>query len=90
MKEPPACQGGSARLANSIHRPYVRRPFDAARCTGCGTCLHRCPVLALPLGRARQEMERLRAGLDSPVLRACTSCGACNLFCPDDCRPANL
>jgi Fe-S oxidoreductase len=46
--------------------------------------------MALPLGRAREEMERLLVGADSPVLRACTSCGACNLLCPQDCRPANL
>jgi Fe-S oxidoreductase len=26
----------------------------------------------------------------STSLRACTSCLACNLFCPEDCRPANL
>jgi Fe-S oxidoreductase len=35
-------------------------------------------------------MERLLAGEQSAVLRACTSCMACNLFCPEDCRPANL
>jgi Fe-S oxidoreductase len=44
----------------------------------------------LPLEEARVEMERLLAGRDSPVLRACTSCLACNLFCPENCRPANL
>jgi len=44
----------------------------------------------LPLGQAKREMERLLAGEDSPALRACTSCLACNLFCPEDCRPANL
>jgi Fe-S oxidoreductase len=35
-------------------------------------------------------MERLLAGEQTPVLRACTSCMACNLICPEDCRPANL
>jgi Fe-S oxidoreductase len=35
-------------------------------------------------------MERLLAGEGTPVLRACTSCMACNLICPEDCRPANL
>jgi Fe-S oxidoreductase len=35
-------------------------------------------------------MGRLMAGEGSPVLRRCTSCLACNLFCPEDCRPANL
>jgi Fe-S oxidoreductase len=46
--------------------------------------------MALPLEQAKREMERLLAGGDSPVLRRCTSCQACNLFCPEACRPANL
>jgi Fe-S oxidoreductase len=46
--------------------------------------------MSLPLARAQREMGRLMAGEDSPVLRRCTSCLACNLFCPEDCRPANL
>jgi Fe-S oxidoreductase len=72
------------------HRPYQRQPFDRNRCTLCGECFHRCPVMGLPLDRARQEMERLQAGQDSSVLRRCTSCLACNLICPEDCRPGNL
>jgi Fe-S oxidoreductase len=71
-------------------RGYERMPFDRERCTLCGDCLTRCPVMGLPLERAKREMERLLAGGDSPVLRACTSCLACNLFCPENCRPANL
>jgi Fe-S oxidoreductase len=47
-------------------------------------------VVRLPPDRAKREMERLMAGEETPVLRACTSCLACNLFCPEDCRPANL
>jgi Fe-S oxidoreductase len=72
------------------YRPYQRQPFDQGRCTLCGECLHRCPVMGLPPERAKWEMERLLAGQESPALRACTSCLACNLFCPEDCRPANL
>ena len=71
-------------------RPYEREPFDRERCTACGECFHRCPVMHLSLDRAQREMTRLLAGEDSPVLRSCTSCQACNLFCPEDCRPANL
>jgi len=44
----------------------------------------------LPLPEAAQEMERLFSGKPSSVLRRCTSCLACNLFCPEDCRPGNL
>ncbi len=77
-------------MPQPIYRAYDRRPFDRERCTRCGECFHRCPVMHLPLDRARQEMERLLAGEDSPVLRACTSCLACTLSCPEDCRPPNL
>jgi Fe-S oxidoreductase len=86
------------------YRPYERRPFEESRCTRCGECLHRCPVMELPPERAGEEMERLiqaclpgahlpagaKDASESAVLRACTSCLACNLFCPEDCRPANL
>jgi Fe-S oxidoreductase len=77
-------------MSNIQYRPYQRRGFDRERCTLCGECLHRCPVMALPLEQAKEEMARLLAGEDSGVLRRCTSCLACNLFCPEDCRPANL
>jgi Fe-S oxidoreductase len=46
--------------------------------------------MGLPPAQAAAEMERLLAGQDTPVLRACTSCLACNLSCPEGCRPANL
>ncbi|UCC62905.1 MAG: (Fe-S)-binding protein [Anaerolineae bacterium] len=72
------------------YRAYERRPFERGRCTLCGECLHRCPVMHLPLDRAKWEMAQLVAGEERPALRACTSCLACNLFCPEDCRPANL
>ncbi len=35
-------------------------------------------------------MEKLLRGEHSKVLRICTSCAACNLFCPYGARPANL
>ena len=79
-----------SQVSDLRFRPYERKLFDHSRCTLCGECFHRCPVMGLPLERARREMERLLAGEDSPVLRRCTSCQACNLFCPEDCRPANL
>ena len=76
-------------MSKPTTRPYQRKPFNRERCTVCGECFHRCPVMHLPLERAQREMARLLAGEDSPVLRKCTSCQACNLFCPEDCRPAN-
>lgn len=85
MREPTCPGKGDVR-----GRVYQRLPFDRGRCTRCGECFHRCPVMDLPLERAKREMERLMAGGETSVLRACTSCLACNLFCPEDCRPANL
>ncbi len=80
-------------------RYYERKPFDDEKCTRCGECLSRCPVMTLPLGQAKQEIEALIRYGQQPealnkstekVLRVCTSCFACNLLCPEDCRPTNL
>ncbi len=68
---------------------YERKPFLADQCTSCGECLECCPVLHLPTERAQRENARLLAGEPAAVLRDCTSCMACNLVCPQDCRPAN-
>ena len=84
---------------NSVFRRYERKPFAAEACTRCGECLSRCPVMALPEAQARREIEELiryarepgrLAASTEKVLRACTSCFACNLLCPEDCRPTNL
>lgn len=80
-------------------RPYARKPFDAEGCTQCGLCLSRCPVMELPRETAREAIRSLAEHQSSPealpqanrdVLRKCTACFACNLICPEDCRPANL
>ena len=80
-------------------RKYERNPFDADRCTRCGRCFSECPVLCLPEETAKRAILELADlfGKDAPVTKAgravlerCTSCFACNLICPEDCRPANL
>lgn len=80
-------------------RKYQRIPFDPDHCTRCGLCLSQCPVMRLPEERARKEIESLIRCLEEPdnapastrqVLRDCTSCFACTLICPEDCRPTNL
>lgn len=80
-------------------RKYQRVPFDAERCTRCGLCLSQCPVMQLPEAEAQREIESLIRCLDDPdsaspatqrVLRACTSCFACNVVCPEHCHPTNL
>lgn len=82
-----------------VFRKYERKPFDAQRCTRCGTCFSECPVLALPDETAQRAIDELAALFcnDTPVtplgrkvLQRCTSCFSCNLICPEDCRPTNL
>ncbi len=88
-------------MSNALHpfRKYERKPFDAARCTACGQCLSECPVMRLPEADAKQHFAALVAHWTDgtplsrkteKVLRDCTSCFACNLVCPEDCRPTNL
>ena len=80
-------------------RTYERKPFDAADCTRCGRCLSECPVMRLPEPEARAEIASLIQYMREPghsrastetVLKRCTSCFACNVICPEDCRPTNL
>jgi Fe-S oxidoreductase len=59
-------------------------------CELCGTCLERCPVMKMPAAEARREMALLREGRDARALTECTSCFACDFFCPNDCNPAEL
>jgi Fe-S oxidoreductase len=46
--------------------------------------------MELPMAKAKREIERLASGEHSVAAVRCTSCQACNQFCPEDCRPANL
>jgi len=80
-------------------RRYERKPFDGDACTQCGRCLAECRVMRLPEERAQWEIVSLARYLEDDgylsastdaVLKRCTSCFACNLVCPNDCRPANL
>ncbi len=80
-------------------RKYERKPFDTEGCTKCGLCLSECPVMKLPERKAKAEIASLMQYLANPaytrpsterVLKQCTSCFACNLICPIDCRPAHL
>ena len=82
-----------------VFRKYERKPFDSGRCTECGWCLSKCPVMHLPESEAKPVFRALvnhwtdEAPLSRKAertLNACTSCFACNLLCPEDCRPTNL
>ena len=63
--------------------------FNADKCLECGECFHGCPVMALPLERARAERIKLNRGEGSDlIVTRCTSCFACNFTCPENCNPA--
>lgn len=60
-------------------------------CEKCGECLHECPVMSLPIEKAKAEMRNLIAGRkNSIVLKKCTSCMSCNFVCRKGCNPAML
>ncbi|MBD3197082.1 MAG: 4Fe-4S dicluster domain-containing protein [Candidatus Lokiarchaeota archaeon] len=65
--------------------------FDENACTRCGVCLNRCPVLSLPIEKAREEIIRLVEGKKSEyALSACNTCFSCNLYCKADAHPYQL
>ncbi|TFF86850.1 MAG: (Fe-S)-binding protein [Promethearchaeota archaeon] len=65
--------------------------FKEELCDRCGICLNKCPVLQLPLDEAKSEIQKLIEGdLDSRVLKDCTTCFSCNLYCPQKANPYQL
>lgn len=61
------------------------------RCDLCGECLHKCPVLKLPLQEAKVEMKNLIEGKQSRyVLTKCTTCMSCNTYCTRQANPYQL
>ncbi len=65
--------------------------FKKEQCDLCGLCLHKCPVLELPLEEAKEEMRKLIEGEKAKhIIKKCTSCMTCNLICPNNCNPYEL
>jgi Fe-S oxidoreductase len=65
--------------------------FVEEACDFCGLCFHNCPVLKLPIEKAKKEIKSLvESGYSKKVLTKCTSCMACNHYCPNDCHPHTL
>lgn len=65
--------------------------FREDLCDRCGLCLHKCPVMHLPLDEAKAEVIRLIEGKDSKIaLYRCNTCFACNIYCPKDANPYQL
>ena len=58
--------------------------YEPEICARCETfeCLTRCQYMDLDVEAARQERQRILDGEDSRVLRECTTCYACEEYCP--------
>jgi glycolate oxidase iron-sulfur subunit len=68
------------------------RWFREDRCTVCGDCLTKCPVLGLGQAEAEREVRALIAG-DYTRTRAfneCTTCNVCDWLCPEQAEPYEL
>lgn len=64
---------------------------DWSRCTRCGECLSRCPVLQMDPMQAREAVEKLIQGDPCPeVLDRCSLCFNCNQYCPEGLRPHEM
>jgi Fe-S oxidoreductase len=64
--------------------------FDKEKCTLCGECLIKCPYLAYPEEKAKEEFKKLIDGESTPVTADCITCAACNMFCPEGANPFDL
>lgn len=64
---------------------------DWDKCTLCGECLEKCPVMEMPKEEAKREFELLLKGEEAPrVMSECTLCFKCNGYCPEGLRPFEL
>jgi ferredoxin len=65
-------RNGTLPLINSTYHLAL---IDQESCTGCGTCVERCPTDAIILN------EKNLAQRDA---NACLGCGVCSRFCPEE------
>jgi len=64
---------------------------DWGKCTLCGECLMKCPVMDMGENEAKAEFSRLLKGEPvSRVFNECTLCFSCNSYCPEGLRPYEL
>ncbi|MFO7710075.1 MAG: 4Fe-4S binding protein [Desulfobacterales bacterium] len=64
-------RNGTLPLINST---YYLAVIDEEACTGCGTCVERCPTDAIVLNEK---------GVAQRDETACIGCGVCSRFCPE-------
>jgi len=65
-------RNGTTPLVNSTYHLSV---IDEDACTGCGTCMERCPTDAIAIND--QGIARVDTS-------SCFGCGVCSRFCPED------
>jgi len=64
---------------------------DWDKCTVCGECLMKCPVMEMGEEEAKREFGLLLQGKPAPrVFSECTLCFDCNNYCPEGLRPYEL
>jgi Fe-S oxidoreductase len=66
--------------------------FNKTKCSNCEGifCLTRCQYIHLDKATAKSEWQKIVNGKDSFVLQACTTCYACEEYCPFDNHPFYL
>lgn len=67
--------------------------FDREKCANCQTvsCLVNCQYMDYrDTGKARKDWQKVINGEDSPVLKSCTTCYACEEYCPSGNHPFYL
>ncbi len=72
--------GSGAPAGKQMMHSDVRPQVDQTGCTGCQTCVRRCPVGAIRLD------EHRKAVIDQAV---CIGCADCTIFCPVHTIPVN-
>ena len=63
--------------------------YDRETCLRCETidCLTRCQYMSLNKEKAREERLKILGKEDSPVLKECVTCYACEEYCPHGNHP---
>ncbi len=63
--------------------------FDREKCARCKSipCMTKCQYIKLDTVTAKKEWQKVLDGEDSFILEACTTCYACNEYCPHGNNP---
>ncbi len=64
--------------------------FKPDLCDLCGDCLVECQWMDMELEQATSWMRAMINGDQTPVLKKCITCYACNEICPNDANPFDL